>query len=55
MYTVPAGKIIYIGGRRFIEGESIPPHLAVKMQFAQPEKPKRGRPSLSLKSQEDPE
>ena len=46
MATVPKNKKYYIGAHRFIEGDVIPPHLAVNLPdgFVEPEQVKRGRP-----------
>ena len=47
MTTVPKGKTLYIGARRFVEGEILPPHLAIDLpvdrreKFEDYEKPKR--------------
>jgi hypothetical protein len=45
MIVVPEGKVLYVGSRKFVAGEVIPPHLRIEdIQFK-----KRDKKSLSRK------
>jgi hypothetical protein len=39
MITVPKGKRVYIGARRFVEGEVLPPHMAFDLPVEKREEP----------------
>lgn len=41
MITVPKNKRVYIGARRFVEGEVLPPHMAFDLPVEKREEPEQ--------------
>jgi len=41
MHKVPKGKIVYIGSRRLIEGEALPPYVILEKEIDEVKPKKR--------------
>ncbi len=53
MITVPKGKTIYIGARRFVEGEVLPPHFRIDLPVVKRDEPEKQKRSYTRRNYGD--
>lgn len=53
MITVPKGKTIYIGARRFCEGEVLPPHVRLELPVVKRDEPEREKRKYTKREKYD--